>query len=133
MCVCVSVYVSMGVCGGGARDDQRVGETFVDPGKRLRSCTLARLTDVEGRRVRGRWENGGGRGERGTNSNIERNEGKRKAETKGIERNARYASLLVQYGGSLCQLLAFLVVDCEASIPLAAPFAIDPAPPWHLN
>lgn len=72
-CVCVSpCTVSVGVCGGGARGDQRVGETFVDPGKRLRSCTLARLTDVEGRRVRGRWENGGGRGGRGTNSNIEK-------------------------------------------------------------
>jgi len=61
VCVCVCLRVSGGVCGGGARDDQRVGETFVDPRERLRSCTLARLTDVEGRRVRemGEWWKGG--------------------------------------------------------------------------
>ena len=30
---CVRVSVYLWVCGGGARDDQRVGETFSDPGK----------------------------------------------------------------------------------------------------
>ena len=60
VCVCVCLRVSMGVCGGGARDDQRVGETFVDPGKGYGRVPLARLTDVEGRRVRemGEWWRG---------------------------------------------------------------------------